>query len=77
MRHIPKYLLPTIIDLLLFTFLVYTVTMQAQHAAPPDMQCKDKFLIQSTVIPFGSTEEDITSDMVRFMVTFLIRLLLI
>lgn len=51
--------------------------MQAQRAAPPDMQCKDKFLIQSTVIPFGSTEEDITSDMVRFMVTFLIRLLLI
>ncbi|KAK9998133.1 hypothetical protein SO802_017736 [Lithocarpus litseifolius] len=45
------------------TFLVYTVTMQAQRAAPPDMQCKDKFLIQSTVIPFGSTEEDITSDM--------------
>lgn len=74
---IPKYLLPTIVDLLLFTFLVYTVTMQAQRAAPPDMQCKDKFLIQSTVIPFGSTEEDITSDMVRFMVTFLIRLLLI
>lgn len=77
MRVIPKYLLPTIIDLLLFTFLVYTVTMQAQRAAPPDMQCKDKFLIQSTIIPFGSTEEDITSDMVRFMVTFLIRLLLI
>ncbi|KAK9992371.1 hypothetical protein SO802_027356 [Lithocarpus litseifolius] len=41
----------------------FTVTMQAQRAAPPDMQCKDKFLIQSTVIPFGSTEEDITSDM--------------
>ncbi|KAK4586885.1 hypothetical protein RGQ29_023865 [Quercus rubra] len=41
----------------------FTVTMQAQRAAPPDMQCKDKFLIQSTVVPFGSTEEDITSDM--------------
>ncbi|KAF3951055.1 hypothetical protein CMV_023257 [Castanea mollissima] len=27
------------------------------------MQCKDKFLIQSTFIPFGSIEEDITSDM--------------
>lgn len=41
----------------------FTVTMQAQRAAPPDMQCKDKFLIQSTVIPFGATEDDITSDM--------------
>ncbi|XP_068660592.1 vesicle-associated protein 2-2-like isoform X2 [Aristolochia californica] len=26
-----------------------------------DMQCKDKFLIQSTVVPFGSSEEDITA----------------
>ncbi|GLT61063.1 hypothetical protein SLA2020_337980 [Shorea laevis] len=41
----------------------FTVTMQAQRVAPPDMQCKDKFLIQSTVVPFGTTEEDITSDM--------------
>lgn len=41
----------------------FTVTMQAQRVAPPDMQCKDKFLIQSTIVPFGSTEEDITSDM--------------
>lgn len=41
------------------------VTMQAQRMAPPDMLCKDKFLIQSTVVPFGTTEDDITSDMVR------------
>ncbi|XP_062176261.1 vesicle-associated protein 2-2-like [Alnus glutinosa] len=41
----------------------FTVTMQAQRVAPPDRQCKDKFLIQSTVVPFGTTEEDITSDM--------------
>ncbi|GMY27642.1 vesicle-associated protein 2-2-like isoform X2 [Fagus crenata] len=41
----------------------FTVTMQAQRVASPDMQCKDKFLIQSTIVPFGSTEEDITSDM--------------
>ncbi|XP_059435070.1 vesicle-associated protein 2-2-like isoform X2 [Corylus avellana] len=41
----------------------FTVTMQAQRVAPPDMQCKDKFLIQSTVVPYGTTEEDITSDM--------------
>ncbi|GAV74854.1 LOW QUALITY PROTEIN: Motile_Sperm domain-containing protein, partial [Cephalotus follicularis] len=31
--------------------------------APQDLECKDKFLIQSTVVPFGTTEEDITSDM--------------
>ena len=39
--------------------------MQAQRVAPPDLMCKDKFLIQSTVVPFGTAEEDITSDMVR------------
>ncbi|KAG8636627.1 vesicle-associated protein 1-2 isoform X2 [Manihot esculenta] len=41
----------------------FTVTMQAQKVAPPDLQCKDKFLIQSTVVPFGTTDEDITSGM--------------
>ncbi|CAJ2634396.1 unnamed protein product [Trifolium pratense] len=41
----------------------FTVTMQAQRTAPPDMNCKDKFLIISTVVPFGITEDDITSDM--------------
>lgn len=39
--------------------------MQAQRVAPPDLVCKDKFLIQSMVVPFGTAEEDITSDMVR------------
>lgn len=47
------------------TFLVNAVTMQAQRVAPPDLQCKDKFLIQCTVIPFGTTEQEITSEMVR------------
>lgn len=42
----------------------YAVTMQAQKSAPSDMQCKDKFLVQSTVAPFGTTEEDITPDLV-------------
>ncbi|XP_050373587.1 vesicle-associated protein 2-2-like [Argentina anserina] len=41
----------------------FTVTMQAQKVAPPELQCKDKFLIQCTVIPFGISEEDVTSDM--------------
>lgn len=44
--------------------------MQAQRAAPPDMLCKDKFLIQSTIVPSGITEEDITASMVSFLDTF-------
>ncbi|XP_022761207.1 vesicle-associated protein 2-2-like [Durio zibethinus] len=41
----------------------FTVTMQAQRVAPPDLMCKDKFLIQSAVVPSGTSEEDITSNM--------------
>ncbi|KAI3804234.1 hypothetical protein L1987_25624 [Smallanthus sonchifolius] len=37
-----------------------TVTMQAQKEAPPDMQCKDKFLLQSAVASHGATTKDIT-----------------
>lgn len=44
---------------------IYSVTMLAQRTAPPDMQCKDKFLVQGTVISPGTSEEDITSDVVR------------
>lgn len=43
---------------------VHAVTMQAQRAAPPDMICKDKFLIQTTVVPVGTTEEMIISSLV-------------
>ncbi|KAI8566118.1 hypothetical protein RHMOL_Rhmol02G0014800 [Rhododendron molle] len=39
------------------------VTMQAQRSAPSELQCRDKFLVQSTVVPFGTTEDDITSGM--------------
>ncbi|XP_039045495.1 vesicle-associated protein 2-2-like [Hibiscus syriacus] len=39
----------------------FTVTMQAQREAPPDMICRDKFLIQSTIVPAGTTDENITS----------------
>ncbi|XP_031486243.1 vesicle-associated protein 1-2-like [Nymphaea colorata] len=39
------------------------VTMQGQRTAPPDMQCKDKFLVQSTVVPEGTTMDQITSNM--------------
>ncbi|THU52041.1 hypothetical protein C4D60_Mb06t37410 [Musa balbisiana] len=41
-----------------------TVTMQAQKEAPPDMQCKDKFLLQSVIAEHGVTTKDITSEMV-------------
>lgn len=40
-----------------------TVTMQAQKEIPPDMQCKDKFLVQSVMVPAGTTAKDITPDM--------------
>ncbi|KAJ9564844.1 hypothetical protein OSB04_000810 [Centaurea solstitialis] len=39
----------------------FTVTMQAPKVAPPDWVCRDKFLVQSTFVPEGTKEEDITS----------------
>ncbi|KAI3468936.1 hypothetical protein Pfo_025599 [Paulownia fortunei] len=39
------------------------VTMQAQKEAPADMQCKDKFLLQSVVATPGATPKDITAEM--------------
>ncbi|KAK7349684.1 hypothetical protein VNO77_07249 [Canavalia gladiata] len=39
------------------------VTMQAQKEAPADMQCKDKFLLQSVVANPGATVKDITPEM--------------
>jgi hypothetical protein len=41
------------------------VTMQAQKEMPPDMQCKDKFLVQSIVVNSGLAAKDITQEMVR------------
>ncbi|CAK9226817.1 unnamed protein product [Sphagnum jensenii] len=40
-----------------------TVTMQAQREAPPDMQCKDKFLVQSVVAPVGSSPKDVSPEL--------------
>ncbi|XP_042409271.1 vesicle-associated protein 1-3-like isoform X4 [Zingiber officinale] len=37
----------------------FTVTMQTLKEAPSDFQLKDKFLVQSTVVPYGTTDEDI------------------
>ncbi|CAN4125171.1 unnamed protein product [Withania somnifera] len=39
------------------------VTMQAQKEVPSDMQCKDKFLLQSVVASPGATAKDITPEM--------------
>ncbi|KAK1430363.1 hypothetical protein QVD17_13040 [Tagetes erecta] len=39
------------------------VTMQSQKEAPPDMQCKDKFLLQSAVASPGATPKDITPEL--------------
>ncbi|XP_076937173.1 vesicle-associated protein 1-2-like [Bidens hawaiensis] len=40
----------------------FSVIMQAPKVAPPDMISRDKFLIQSTVVPEGTKEEDVTSS---------------
>lgn len=42
---------------------ILLVTMQGQKESPPDMQCKDKLLLQSVVAPDGTTTKDINSDM--------------
>ncbi|KAF5183975.1 Vesicle-associated protein 1-1 [Thalictrum thalictroides] len=39
------------------------VTMQAQREAPPDLQCKDKFLLQSVSTSPGVTAKDIIPEM--------------
>lgn len=45
-------------------YVLIAVIMQAHRSLPPDMSCKDKFLIQSTVVPAGTTDEDITPEVV-------------
>lgn len=47
-----------------YQFFYGSVTMQAQRETPQDMQCKDKFLLQSAIASPGATAKDITSDMV-------------
>ncbi|KAK9749231.1 hypothetical protein RND81_02G111400 [Saponaria officinalis] len=41
------------------------VTMQEQKEGPTDMQCKDRFLLQSVITSPESTIKDITSDMFK------------
>ncbi|KAI4370013.1 hypothetical protein MLD38_018400 [Melastoma candidum] len=39
------------------------VAMQAQKEAPPNMQCHDKFLLQSVRVDDGVTAKDVTAEM--------------
>ncbi|KAL9245266.1 hypothetical protein vseg_018939 [Gypsophila vaccaria] len=41
------------------------VTMQEQKEGPDDMQCKDRFLLQSAITSPETTIKDITSDMFK------------
>jgi hypothetical protein len=50
--------------------------MQAQKEAPSDMQCKDKFLLQSVVAPDGTTTKVITSELVGWLLCFFYHLFL-
>lgn len=56
-------MLSALLDEHLFLFFLL-VTMQVQKEAPLDMQCKDKFLLQSVVAEHGTTTKDITPEMV-------------
>ena len=41
---------------------IIRVTLQAQREYPPDMQCKDKFLLQSTVVPPHTDVDELPQD---------------
>ncbi|XP_074317296.1 vesicle-associated protein 2-1-like isoform X1 [Silene latifolia] len=41
---------------------VIRVTLQAQREYPPDMQCKDKFLLQSTIVSPNSEVDELPQD---------------
>ncbi|KAK2456436.1 hypothetical protein P8452_03573 [Trifolium repens] len=41
----------------------FIVTMQAQRVVPEDWVCKDKFLVQSTLVSDKTTDEDVTSNL--------------
>ncbi|GAU29287.1 hypothetical protein TSUD_226580 [Trifolium subterraneum] len=41
---------------------IIRVTLQAQREYPPDMQCKDKFLLQSTIVAPNTDVDDLPAD---------------
>lgn len=55
-------------------YAVDSVTMQAQKEAPSDLHCKDKFLLQSAVVTAGTSQTDITADMVITLLVVRFRL---
>lgn len=40
-----------------------TIMMQAQKEVPPDMQCRDKFLVQSVEIPQGQDTKELSQEL--------------
>jgi hypothetical protein len=45
----------------------FSVTLQAQREYPLDMQCKDKFLLQSTIVPPPANVDELPPDTVRVL----------
>lgn len=45
---------------------IIRVTLQAQREYPPDMQCKDKFLLQSTIVGPNTDVDDLPANTVRY-----------
>ncbi|XP_022737940.1 vesicle-associated protein 1-4-like isoform X2 [Durio zibethinus] len=41
---------------------VIRITRQAQQEYPPDMQCKDKFMLQSTIVPPNTKVQNLPAD---------------
>ncbi|KAJ7944688.1 Vesicle-associated protein 2-1 [Quillaja saponaria] len=41
---------------------IIRVTLQGQREYPPDMQCKDKFLLQSTIVPHNTDVDELPPD---------------
>lgn len=48
-------------------FDLYLVTLQAQREYPPDLPCKDKFLLQSTIVPPNVDVDQLAQDTVRYI----------
>ena len=53
--------------ILVSTSTLFLVTLQAQREYPPDMQCKDKFLLQSTIVSRNIDVNEVPQDTVRML----------
>ncbi|GFP97910.1 vesicle-associated protein 1-3 [Phtheirospermum japonicum] len=54
-----------------------TVTMQAPKESPSDMQCRDKFLVQSVIAPNGATNKDFNREDGKVVDEFRLRVIYI